>query len=663
MIKKIVASTIFMIATLSTGLLYISQPVGAIDAANFDSGRIIDDALFYDKGGMGGVSEVQSFLNAHTPSCDTWGTRPSGYGSLTNAQYAQQIKGWHGPPYVCLNNYHENTNTGETSFEKGGGYFPGGKSSAQIIYDAAQQYGINPKVLLVLLRKESLNLFSDSWPLKSQYKYAMGYACPDSGPNYSAACVGSKSGFYKQVTLAAWQLRYYYDHMGEYNYAPGRWNTIQYSPNPACGTKDVYIQNYATASLYIYTPYTPNNASLNAYPGTAPCGSYGNRNFWYFWQEWFGGTYAKFVKLDEPRWMATKIDTRKVDIITGKETGEVIRAGTQVLLRTKIFLPNGVFVRTDADTASGAYLAIPLTNFKEIDYEAMEAPRWMYIKSGLQKQVPSSGVSEQQVLGAGYQLFFKSKIVINGRTFLRTEFDTEHGFNKGIPLESLADPTYETLDEPRWMQTRSIVNQVTPQTGEISGVSNISPGTQLMFTTKVYVNNEWYLRTREDTNVNAPRAIPMSSLMEIPYVKLHSSSLLKVKSSIQKVRPATGIRTGEWLGAGTQLMFLSKVQVNGQWYFRTEYDTLFGLDKGINERDLEGATYVSLETPRMMELTSSQEKVQPFTGERIGPLLTKGTKLFFSTKVQVNGQWYLRTEYDTSAGLDKGIPVQYLRDV
>lgn len=289
MIKRVIFTLLAFGLIVSTQIFNAPQ-THAISAAGFDPGRIIDDAIFYDPAGMSSVGEVQNFLNAHVPACDTWGTGASGYGNLTNAQYAQQVQGWPGPPYVCLNNYYENPTTGDTSFEKGGGAFPGGESAAQIIYDAAQQYKINPKVLLVMLRKESLNLFSDSWPMKSQYKYAMGYACPDSGPNYSASCVSSKAGFYKQVTLAAWQLRYYYDNMGSYNFAPGRVNTIQYSTDPSCGTKNVYIQNYATASLYIYTPYTPNDASLNAYPGTAPCGSYGNRNFWFYWQEWFGST-------------------------------------------------------------------------------------------------------------------------------------------------------------------------------------------------------------------------------------------------------------------------------------------------------------------------------------------------------------------------------------
>jgi len=271
--------------------LFMGSTSFAVNTADFDPGRIIDDGIFYNKDSMS-LNDIQAFLNAHVPTCDTWGTQPSGYGNLTDAQYAQQVMGWPGPPYVCLNNYYENPSTGQTSFEMGGGAFSGGLSAAQIIYNAAQQYSINPKVLLVTIRKESLNLFSDSWPMKSQYAYAMGYACPDSGPNNSANCNANYAGFYNQVTKSAWQLRYYYDHMGSYNYAPGRYNTIQYSTDPSCGTANIYIKNYATASLYIYTPYTPNQASLNAYPGTAPCGSYGNRNFWYIWQEWFGTTYT-----------------------------------------------------------------------------------------------------------------------------------------------------------------------------------------------------------------------------------------------------------------------------------------------------------------------------------------------------------------------------------
>ncbi len=282
------------LAFCALGNIFIGGRVHAISATDFQPGRIIDDSVFYNKNSFSSAQAVQDFITSHTPNCDTWGTQPSGYGNLNRAQYAQQIKGWPGPPYVCLQNYYENPDTGATSFENGGGWFAGAKSAGQIIYEAAQKYGINPQVLLVLLKKESQGpLFSDSWPLKSQYKYAMGYACPDSGPNYSAACVSSKSGFYNQVSLAAWQLRYYADNISSYNYQPNRWNYVQNNPNPNCGGQNIFIQNVATASLYIYTPYAPNQASLGAYPGTGDsCSSYGNRNFFMFFNEWFGSTYG-----------------------------------------------------------------------------------------------------------------------------------------------------------------------------------------------------------------------------------------------------------------------------------------------------------------------------------------------------------------------------------
>lgn len=297
--KKIPLLMILSTLVISIGsLVATSNNANSLSYTEFQPGRIIDDEIFYDNTAMGSAKAVQDFIISHTPAyCDTQGTSKSGYSNLTNAEYAQQVRGWPGPPYVCLQNYHENPTTGETSFEKGGGYFEGGQNAGQIIWDAAQKYRINPQVLLVLLRKESLNLFSDYWPMKSQYKYAMGYACPDSGPNYSANCDDTKAGFYKQVNLAAWQLRYYYNNMGSYNYIPGRWNTIQFNPQPSCGTKNVYIENAATASLYIYTPYTPNDAALRAYPGEAPCGAYGNRNFWFMFNEWFGTTLTNNIKV------------------------------------------------------------------------------------------------------------------------------------------------------------------------------------------------------------------------------------------------------------------------------------------------------------------------------------------------------------------------------
>src|SRR5690606_12677664 len=65
---------------------------------------------------------------------------------------------------------------------------------------------------------------------------------------------------------------------------------IAYDPVASCGSSVVDVQNLATAGLYNYTPYQPNQAALDAGYGSSsdPCSSYGNRNFFLYYTDWFG---------------------------------------------------------------------------------------------------------------------------------------------------------------------------------------------------------------------------------------------------------------------------------------------------------------------------------------------------------------------------------------
>ena len=275
----------------------------AIEPSSFDAGYLIDDSIFYDSNTMTAV-EIQKFLDDKSPACDMWGTglitgRTYPDGSkvttgTTRAAYSKVMREkygktqYHDPPYVCINKYYENPETHQTLYETQGVATAGMKSAAQIIYDVAQEYSINPQVLLVMIKKESL-VWGDNWPLKYEYNTVMGYGCPDNAP-----CNEAYYGFYNQVQKAAWQFKYYREHPNSYHYKPNQNNNVYYHPNMACGTKQVYLENIATTSLYIYTPYTPNDAALRAYPGTGDgCSSYGNRNFYMFFKEWFGDTYEK----------------------------------------------------------------------------------------------------------------------------------------------------------------------------------------------------------------------------------------------------------------------------------------------------------------------------------------------------------------------------------
>jgi len=256
--------------------LVAALPAQAVTGADWRAGRIIDDTIFYNKSSMN-VDQIQQFLNAKVPTCDTGGTQS--YAGTTRAAYSAA----HGvsTPFICLKDYQENPTTHENNL---GGSVPAGAiSAASIIWNAAQQYTVSPQVLIVLLQKEQ-GLVQDDWPWPIQYRSAAGYGCPD-----TAACDSQYYGFYNQVMNAARQFRLYASNPNAYNFVPGNGNNIQFNPNAGCGSTPVTIEDEATASLYNYTPYQPNQAALNNLYGNGDsCSAYGNRNFWRYFNDWFG---------------------------------------------------------------------------------------------------------------------------------------------------------------------------------------------------------------------------------------------------------------------------------------------------------------------------------------------------------------------------------------
>lgn len=240
----------------------------AADARNFNASNIISDFVMTNKSSMS-EAQVQAFLSSKNPCNDRNIGKAAAY---PNMRY--NIKDG---KFVCL---------AEESFD--------GESAARIIWQAAQDYNINPQVLIVLLEKEQ-GLVTDTWPNHIQYRSATGYGCPD-----TADCDGKYFGFKNQVRNAANFFRAYqtgntgwYKLVWPGNKYTGTWQpfdySLQYHPNTGCGSTSTRIENRATASLYSYTPYRPNQAALNAQSGKGDdCSSYGNRNFWMFFSDWFG---------------------------------------------------------------------------------------------------------------------------------------------------------------------------------------------------------------------------------------------------------------------------------------------------------------------------------------------------------------------------------------
>ena len=163
-------------------------------------------------------------------------------------------------------------------------------SAAQIIYDASQAYGINPRAILATMQKEE-SLVTDPTPSSSQINCAMGYN----------SC-GGYVGFFTQIDNGTWIIRYNYEgaagHANWLSWHPGGnypcataksgfYSTGLYPGNTVTfadsgGTPEtITLANAATASFYCYTPYV---GPLNV---TGYSGSY---NFVYYFQLWFGAT-------------------------------------------------------------------------------------------------------------------------------------------------------------------------------------------------------------------------------------------------------------------------------------------------------------------------------------------------------------------------------------
>ncbi len=278
MIKKLFLLLVLTFS-LVTVLGYRSDRVEALSGSDFQAGRIIDDGMFYNGKGLMPL-QIQAFLDAKVPTCDTYHARSSSPNDS-------------GAPYTCLKDYRQDTWSiaGDAYCN---GFSGGNKSAAEIIYEVGVSCGINQKVILITLQKEQ-SFITDTWPWAIQYTKATGFGCPDNPPaNWPNGCDPNYAGFFKQVYYGARQFKRYAQDTNIFtSYRPYRNNFIGYNPNGGCSGSNVYIQNQATSSLYIYTPYQPNAAALNNLYGTGDgCSAYGNRNFWRMFNEWFGTTYS-----------------------------------------------------------------------------------------------------------------------------------------------------------------------------------------------------------------------------------------------------------------------------------------------------------------------------------------------------------------------------------
>ena len=302
-------------ATLVVGQVAVQQPqpAQAADLSQFDPGLIISDGVFYDAGAMS-AAQVQQLLDTKGASCSP---------AAGN---------------TCLKSFRQTTTTRPADARCTGTYAgAANETAAQIIAKVAAACGINPQVLLVTLQKEQGLVTATAGRSEAVYRKAMGYGCPD-----TAACDAQYYGFFNQVYSAAKQFKNYAANPTRYGHRAGMVNQVRFHPNAACGSSAVFIQNQATAGLYNYTPYQPNAAALGAGYGTGDsCSSYGNRNFWNYFTDWFGSTNQR-------------LPIGAVDTVTSPTTGQIRVTGWALDPDTTASIDVHVYVDGRAVTSARA---------------------------------------------------------------------------------------------------------------------------------------------------------------------------------------------------------------------------------------------------------------------------------------------------------------------
>jgi hypothetical protein len=649
-IKTLFAATVLAIVAVATLQVH---PTSAANASDFNPGYIIDDYVFYNSNAMN-ADQIQNFLNSKVPVCDTQGTGPSGYGN-TRAQYAAS-KGWHGPPYTCLRDYKQNTPQMEAASGLCGALSAKSNStSAQIIRDVAAACGINPQVLVILLEKEQ-SLVTDVWPLNIQLKNATGFACPDTAP-----CNPQYEGFFYQVYYAARQFKIYQAYPDSYNYRAGRSNNIYWHPDMArCGSSSVYIQNQATAALYIYTPYRPNQAALNNLYGTGDgCSSYGNRNFWRIFTDWFGSTKVSFTSFDDPRWMQIKNVTDKTHIPTNQLRGENIQPGLQLFFVDRIYANNRWYARTEFDRNNNNLNGIPIDDLQEVPISSI-TPKWASIDSLTNKYDPIRRKTHDSIEAKNHAVKIVDKITINSVEYYRTEFDKSINQTKFIPATTLVDFKFYDFFKPRSMVTRNNTPKYNVQTGEI--VSQIPANTVLFLNKKITASGIFYAQATEDNSTSyAVKASDLKEMDSSAFIPFDNPRWMQIKIDTDKTHLDTNTLYGQDIKPGLQLFFVDKIFTNNQWYARTEFDKKYNNLDGIPFSDIEDISTIAIE-PKWMSIESNTNKMDPFRRKSYDFINGKDHAIKVVDKVTINNTEYYRTEYDQSGNRMHFIPASDLVD-
>lgn len=269
MMRRLTQFSILLAAIIGVTVLSSSH------AYAYSNTRLMDDVVFDNVGSLT-QQQISDFLAGNSGPFTKLAAASPCLNSYQTPNFAWDGTNWH---------YGDVTNPADPLYTKAAwnsSLGPNTITATQAIYKAAQQWGLNPEVIISTIQKES-TLISGTDCSGWRFNSAMGYDCPDTLTlqdypylNISQTCVRHEknAGFSKQVLWGAWQLKFNkerslgntaWDDDGSLTY--GGYMTqgtrarcatctpTYFSGNATIDGQTILLETGATASLYTYTPH------------------------------------------------------------------------------------------------------------------------------------------------------------------------------------------------------------------------------------------------------------------------------------------------------------------------------------------------------------------------------------------------------------------------
>lgn len=646
-------SGVFIAVFLFTFLTNIfknqTEEVDAVNLASFDPGYIISDYQMSNYNSMN-ETEIQKFLKSKN-SCND--ANINKYTMGDKVSYFSEMmppRTWHvaNGHFICL---------ADEDFN--------GESAAHIIYQAAQDYKINPQALIVLLEKEQ-SLITDTFPHSGQYRSAAGYGCPD-----TAACSSKYYGFKNQIRNAAALFRTVLDG-GWTNYPLGN-NYVQYNPSASCGGSVVNIRNLATSALYRYTPYQPNTATLNGW--NDGCNAYGNLNFYKLFEDWFGGitnSRVEWQEMQNPRIMTINKSTLLINANDHSLTTQWLDIDESYYFTRKVTLfwggeQQACLQRKIDEGTNNCVLMSRLSDFS-IDEKVTVLPeerqyeieKWTCVVNVLSQEAECGSKS----YSVGDVISADKTIRIDDKDYLITEGD--YGVLKARTRLKL---DYETIGPVLMKLTTNTYKYIGGEDKKVQSL-NAGDGVFINVMDKTIINNEVFYRTVHDHNNNYNYVIPGSALTEDILMKF------KYPRNLEFIKGTNSINldSGESCRSYTNKMirrFVNKVSYNGVDYFQDEDEKnthcvvkaseLRETKYDFGEEDSSG--FMNFVFPRELKVNDYIYMIDAKSGKTCNDFLQKDDSQKYTTKIIINGMVFYRTETKTQINSSCVVPATNLIEI